>query len=119
MALFAGALLADRRQRAYLKDVSDKTWDLAVGLQHNSNATPWDAELTLDAVKNVPGAFMLARLKHERGAPDRCPQCRSYRLADDGEVAEVEGQEGYRSWQVCGACGWTSEPKFSAWHLTR
>jgi hypothetical protein len=77
MTLFAAALLPERRQRAYLKDVTDKTWDLAVALQHDTDATPWDAELTLDAVQNVLGTFMLARVKHERGAPDRCPRCRS------------------------------------------
>lgn len=115
MAIFAAVLLSDRRQRAYLKDATDKTWDLAVGLQHNTDATPWDAELVLSAVQNVLEAFMFARLKHERGAPARCPRCKSYRVVDDGEVADEEGRQGYRSWLVCGACEWRSEPSFDAW----
>jgi len=119
MAVFAARLLPDRRQRAYLKDVTDKTWDIAVGLQHNTNATPWDAELTLDAVGHLLSTFMLARVKHERGDPARCPRCGSYRLVGDGEVDEVDGEEGYAGWTACAACDWVSEREFEsfrAWH---
>lgn len=113
MKVFAERLLPNRRQRAYLKEITAKTWDLAVGLQHDSNATPWDAELALDAVQNVLGCFMLARIKHERGAPPRCPRCGSYRLHDGGEIDHVDDQDGYRSWTTCGACEWESESTFS------
>lgn len=119
MAIFAARLLPDRRQRAYLKDVTDKTWDIAVGLQHNTNATPWDAELALDAVGHLLSTFMLARVKHDRGDPDRCPRCGSYRLVNDGEVDEVDGEEGYAAWTACAACDWTSDREFEsfkAWH---
>jgi hypothetical protein len=114
MAIFAAKLLPDRRQRAYLKDVTDKTWDIAVGLQHNTNATPWDAELTLNAVSHLLNTFMLARVKHERGEPARCPRCGSYRLVGDGEVDEVDGEEGYTQWTVCAACEWESERHFES-----
>jgi hypothetical protein len=97
MAIFASRLLADRRQRAYLTDVTDKTWDLAVSLQHDTNATPLDAEWTLDAVRHLLSSFMLARMKHERGAPARRPRCGSYRLVGDGEVDVADGEEGYAS----------------------
>jgi len=112
MAIFTAKLLPDRRQRAYLKDVTDKTWDIAVGLQHNSNATPLDAEWTLDAVQQVLRSFMLARVKHERGAPPRCTRCRSYCLVGEGEIDVVDDEEGYASWTTCGACGWESERDF-------
>lgn len=118
MTLFAAVLLPERRQRAYLKDVTDKTWDLAVALEHNTDATPWHAELTLNAVQNVLGTFMLARVKHERGALRSVPALPVI-LADDGEVAEVDGQEGYRSWNICGACGWRSDAAFKSWNGER
>jgi len=114
MAIFAAQLLPDRRQRAYLKDVTEKTWDIAVGLQHNTKATMLDAELTLDAVSHLLHTFMLARVKHERGEPARCPRCSSYRLVDDGEVDEVNGDEGYAQWTTCAACEWTSEREFES-----
>jgi hypothetical protein len=50
--------LAEGRLRAYLKALSDKTWDLSVWLQHYADATPWDAELTVDATAHVLGAFL-------------------------------------------------------------
>jgi hypothetical protein len=114
MAIFASRLLADRRQRAYLTDVTDKTWDLAVSLQHDTNATPLDAEWTLDAVRHLLSSFMLARMKHERGAPARCPRCGSYRLVGDGEVDVADGEEGYASWTTCAACGWESDRDFES-----
>lgn len=112
MTIFAAKLLPDRRQRAYLKDVTEKTWDMAVGLQHNTNATPLDAEWTLDAVEHVLSSFMLARIKHERGAPARCLRCGSYRLVGEGEVDVADDEEGYASWTTCAACGWESERDF-------
>jgi hypothetical protein len=33
--------------RNYIKALVDKTWDLAVWLQQNSNATPLDAKIVL------------------------------------------------------------------------
>lgn len=114
MSIFADRLLPSGRQRSYLKDVTDKTWDLTVSLQHNTDATPWDAEMALSAVEHLLHFFMLVRVKHERGAPARCPRCGSYRLAGDGEVDEVDGEEGYAEWTVCAACEWTSEREFES-----
>jgi hypothetical protein len=111
-------ILADRlaagRLRSYLKAVSEKTWDLCVWLQHDADATPWDAELVLDAVSTVLGAFSFAFLRQET-TPPRCPTCGSYRLMGDGERAEEAGKAGYRSWQACSGCSWKSEPTFRAW----
>jgi hypothetical protein len=84
MEIFAARLVPDRRQRAYLKDLTDKTWDIAVGLQHNTNATPFDAELVLNSVQHLLGFFMLVRVKHKQGPPERCPRCGSYRLVPTG-----------------------------------
>jgi hypothetical protein len=65
--------LADGRVRSYIKALVDKTWDLNVWLQHNTNATPDDAELVLDATGHFLSA--LGRLIHRRdhGEPVRCP----------------------------------------------
>ncbi len=73
---------------------------------------PLDAEWTLDAVEHVLSSFMLARIKHERGAPARCTRCGSYRLVEEGEVDVADDDERYASWTTCAACGWESERDF-------
>lgn len=44
--------IASGRLSEYLKSAADRTWDLAVWLQHYADATPWDAELVLDATEH-------------------------------------------------------------------
>lgn len=113
--IFAERLL-DGRRRSYFKSVCDKTWDLVVELQHKTDATPWDAELVMEATSHVLTTFMFARFIRERGAPDRCPVCGSYRVGPDGEVAEKDGHRGYRSWTTCSACEWRSAAEFEPWN---
>lgn len=50
-----------------------------MGLQHNTTATPWDAEMALSTVESLLHFFMLARVRHEHGAPARRP-CTVYPL---------------------------------------
>src|SRR5680860_354531 len=105
--------LAEGRVRAYLKGLVERTWDLSVWLQHNSNATPDDAELVLDATGHLLSA--LGRLIHRRdhGEPDRCPRCGSYRLDEDVEVVD-EPEPGLLDSTICGACGWQSEQEYTS-----
>lgn len=107
--------LGGGRLRSYLTTVGEKTWDLAVALQHDANATPWDAEIVLDATANVISTFSQAMIKRDKGTPDRCPVCGSYRLVDDGEVMTVDGRMGYTEWKVCAGCDWESDRGFDAW----
>jgi hypothetical protein len=105
--------LSEGRMRNYLKALVDKTWDLTVWLQHDSNATPLDADIVLEATGQLIGA--LAKLIHrqEVGEPARCPRCDSYRLRED--VENDETNEGFWSSDVCAACGWRSERVFTSW----
>ena len=105
--------LAEGRVRSYIKALVDKTWDLSVWLQHNTNATPGDAELVLDATGHLLSA--LGRLIHRRdhGEPERCPRCGSYRLDHDVEVVE-DAEPGMLESTICGACGWQTEQEFTS-----
>jgi len=105
--------LSEGRMRNYLKALVDKTWDLTVWLQHNSNATPLDADIVLEATGQLIGA--LAKLIHrqEVGEPARCPRCDSYRVREDVENDDVN--EGFWNSDVCAACGWRSERVFTSW----
>jgi len=113
-----GAIYAERlskdRIRNYVKALVEKTWDLAVALQHNSNATPFDADLVLEATAHLIGAISRLVQRQVHGDPQRCPRCESYRLNED--IEHDDEREGFDSSTVCAACGWRSERKFTSWH---
>lgn len=110
--LYAQRLSKDR-VRNYVKALVEKTWDLTVALQHNSNATPFDADLVLDATAHLIAIVgQLVRRKID-GDPARCPRCDSYRLSDD--VEQDDDRQGFDASTVCAACGWRSERVFTSW----
>jgi hypothetical protein len=113
--IYAEALVPARRPRSYLKAMADKTWDLAVWLQHYADARDWDAELVLDATAHMINTLELAIIRHQDMPPRRCPQCDSYRLSADGDIRQEKGQEGWWSQDVCSACRWRGEETFTQW----
>lgn len=110
--LYAQQLSKDR-VRNYVKTLVDKTWDLTVALQHNSNATPFDADLVLDATAHLIATMgqLVRRMLH--GDPPRCPKCDSYRMSQD--IEPDTDREGLNESMVCAACDWRSERKFTSW----
>jgi hypothetical protein len=104
--------LASGRMRSYLRDLANRTWDIAVWLQHYADATELDAEIALEATAHFLRMFALAVRRYQQGSLRRCPSCDSYRLAPDGDVEAHDGVLGYASQDVCLACGWTSEQAF-------
>ena len=78
--IYALNLTENRRVRAYMEAVSDKTWDLVVWLQHYTDATPRDAEMALDATANVLSSYCVVMVRFDEGLPQRCPVCESYRV---------------------------------------
>ncbi len=107
--------LASGRMRRYLKEIAHKTWDISVELQHDSNATGWDAELVLDATNNVFGAFSSAMVKAVRSDPSRCPKCDSYRFNQAGYVENRHGVEGWVTFEACSACTYRGREAFDPW----
>ena len=91
--------------RKYLKGISKSGWQLVNWLTHTSDATKADAILAVELTQHVLGAFGTARFRHERGIPDRCPSCGSYRIGlrshpDEARQEPIPG---------CQACGWIKE----------
>lgn len=103
--------LSDGRMRAYLKALVDKTWDLTVWLQHNSNATPLDADIVIEATGQVLDVMSKLMRQREDGPPPRCPKCESYKLEEDIEQV-VEPEPGFYDSIVCGSCGWRTDREF-------
>src|SRR5262245_44218049 len=66
--------------RGYLKAISRSGWQLVNWLTHASAATQADAVLALEATQHVLGTFGTAVFRHNRGIPDRCPTCGSYKI---------------------------------------
>lgn len=89
--------------RAHLKVTSKSAWQLANWLTHANGAARKDAAFVLDATHSVVVAFGNAVMRHESGAPDRCPKCGSYSV----EVGfNPDLPRPYVS--ECGHCGWQS-----------
>lgn len=107
--------LATGRMRRYLSEIANKTWDVAVGLQHDANATVWDAEMLIKATAHLFDVFSTAMVKIKRRPPTRCPKCGSYKLGSDGDIAEVDGLLGWQEREACGACSYRGEFNFTAW----
>jgi hypothetical protein len=88
--------------RGHLKAISKSAWDLANWLTHQSGATRHDAQIVLDATQSVIDTFGTAVMRHESGAPERCPECGSYAL-DVGFEPELMP----RPYIIeCEHCGW-------------
>jgi hypothetical protein len=119
MNVYANAL-ASGRLRQYLRDMAERTWDLTVWLQHYADATDLDAEMVLDATSHCLVIFAMALRRYEEGSTARCPDCDSYRLAQDGDIEERDGVTGWASNDACLACGWATERVFQPhtieWH---
>jgi hypothetical protein len=100
------ASLEHERMRGYLTSLADATWDLAVWLQHYTDASPPDAELVLDATGHFIGTYAWMKLRQKDGGPERCPRCESYRLEDASHLTD-DGD--WLSLTACAACGWHSD----------
>lgn len=105
--------LSDGRTRNYVKALVEKTWDLAVALQHNSNATPFDADLMLEATAHLISTVSRLMYRIEHGDPERCPKCESYKLDED--IEHDDGAQGFYASTVCAKCGWRSDRQFTSW----
>jgi hypothetical protein len=89
--------------RQYLKALAESSWQLVSWLTHAKNATWADARLATDATQHVLSTFSTAVIRHERGIPERCPHCSSYRLVPDFR------SETFTYVTLCERCGWVDE----------
>lgn len=90
------------RRRGYLKSVAKSTWELVNWLTHAGNATRLDGEIALNATEQALFVFSMSFIRFERGEPERCPECHSYKIADVDKHVELD-----QSVRIvtCGACG--------------
>lgn len=91
--------------RKYLKSISKSGWQLVNWLTHASGATRADAILALELTQHALGTFGTAILRFDRGIPDRCPNCGSYKVA----LLPHPEEEQTDPVPSCEACGWIGE----------
>jgi len=90
--------------RRHLRSTAKSVWQFVNWLTHATNAVRFDARIAVDSTSHVLTAFGAAMIRYERGVPDRCPSCRSYRIdsVDDPDARGI-----WRSRSVCRRCGWS------------
>ncbi len=97
-----------KRVRAYLKTVAQRTWELVQWLTHTSNATLFDGEMAVEATGHLLVVYSYALVRYERGEPERCPVCNSYRLT---AAYRPELGRGGAYVTLCESCGWEDTPR--------
>jgi len=93
--------------RTYLKVVSKAAWQYVSWLTHAKNAARPDGEMAVEIVAHFLSLFEQAIERQERGGPERCPSCGSYRLVGDEEI-DFENDAVIRR-RLCEACEWSEE----------
>lgn len=98
---------SNERVRGYLKDEAKATWELVNWLTHAKNVVRFDAILAVDGTGHILYAFGMAIIRKEKGIPDRCPQCASYRITRDWRPEYGPDHEYVTR---CEACDWDDLP---------
>ncbi|MEV7413474.1 hypothetical protein AB0O04_37355 [Streptomyces althioticus] len=118
--IFANSLTGNSKPRTYFKSLGERTWDLAVWLQHYVDASEIDAEIVLGATREVLRTFALLHADYSQPVEQRCPECDSYQVVkESSEVIEKDGAFGTLLHDECAACGWRSEQSFDEWPRER
>ena len=86
--------------RVHLKETARTTWQLVQWLTHAANATLSEAEIASGACGHLAASFLTMEVKREKGPPQRCPRCSSYRVKSCWRVEH----EDYIL--VCESCDW-------------
>lgn len=109
-AVLMAAALARGRPRSYVRALCEESWDLVSWLVHERNAVRDDADLALDATRQVLDTLGIMIVRQRGRRPERCPECDSYRLVSDYRP-ELDSPPLYVV--LCAACGW--EEKAQPW----
>lgn len=91
--------------RGYLNNAGKEVWQLASWLTHTATASIHDARIVVEATTGFVTLLGLVVMRHEAGAPQRCPECDSYRLASVYEP-DLDIDPPYIN--LCESCGWNS-----------
>ena len=93
--------------RSYLKSIAKASWKYVAWLTHAKNATRPDGDIAVQAVAHFLSLFEEAIERKERGGPERCPSCGSYRVVGH-EDFDWESETVTRL-RLCEACEWREE----------
>lgn len=111
-ALIAAAVVrgsSHKDRRSLLRSTAESAWKYVNWLTHARNATSSDAEAAISSTDLVLSLFTSAWIRHVRGIPNRCPNCRSHKLSPERGLRTDQPGNVYER-PVCTVCGWTGEP---------
>jgi hypothetical protein len=91
--------------RGYLNNAGNEVWQLTSWLTHTAIASVHDAQIAVEPPSAFVSFLGLVVMRHEAGAPQRCPACESHRLAS---VCEPDLRIEPPYVNLCEACGWNS-----------
>jgi len=95
------------RLATFLKRNARATWDLVNWLTHYRDAGPYETRLALEATAQLLGTTVSLLVRHEKGIPERCPDCASYRLHRDFRPEEFGWDDPYVT--ICEVCDWEED----------
>ena len=93
--------------RSYLKAMSKETWQYVSSVTHDKNARRSDGDMAVETVAHFLSLFEQAIERKERGGPERCPSCGSYRVVGEEEYDRDNDTIVRR--RLCEACDWSEE----------
>jgi predicted RNA-binding Zn-ribbon protein involved in translation (DUF1610 family) len=102
-SLCAGSSL--KEIRSHLKNTANSTWDLVGWLTHYKNAVRQDAQYVMSATEQVLLNTISTVVRSEKPQPQRCPQCKSYKVISDFR-SELMYKVEHPYVNLCEACGW-------------
>lgn len=85
LSLFAAHMApgsSEGRLRDYLRELGERTWDLAQKVTHRRTASHLDAEIAVAGVSHLLSTYTAAWMRWERYGNRRCPECGSYAVTD-------------------------------------
>jgi len=108
VTLVARRIERREKPRSYLKNVANTVWDYVAWLTHARDATRNDGHQAIYATIRVITTFGAAVGRWERGDPDRCLECGSYKLFFDTRWSDEDNDEHAKLLNItlCESCGW-------------
>jgi hypothetical protein len=96
------------RLATFLARNCKETWELVNWLTHYRDAGPYETGIAVESTAQVLGTMVSLLVRYEKGIPERCPDCGSYRLHRDFRPEDLGWDEPYIT--ICEVCDWEEAP---------
>lgn len=98
---------SNKELRRYMKNSSEKTWQLVSWLTHDRNANTTASAISIDGCDNLVAHYVQLMLKERFDKFAACPLCSSRNIRRHFDIT-IEPDGDY--FDTCGACDWNNHP---------